>query len=225
MEKYLTQEHLSVHNLLKSDQIDAVAKELSFHSVEDLLAQIGFGKVSPKQVIGRLKPKLGIRTDRAPGIVTKMVDRIKRRRGERGLKVRGISDMLVRFANCCHPLPGERVVGFITRGRGITIHNKNCRHILSANPERLVEISWEASAEEIYLADIRVTSVERKGILAEVSTIITQKDANIVRAEVKTTTDSKGIALFTVEVASYKQLQEIMDAIKKVKNVLIVERL
>ena len=225
LEKYLTQEHLSVHNLLKSDQIDAVAKELSFHSVEDLLAQIGFGKVSPKQVIGRLKPKLGIRTDRAPGIVTKMVDRIKRRRGERGLKVRGISDMLVRFANCCHPLPGERVVGFITRGRGITIHNKNCRHILSANPERLVEISWEASAEEIYLADIRVTSVERKGILAEVSTIITQKDANIVRAEVKTTTDSKGIALFTVEVASYKQLQEIMDAIKKVKNVLIVERL
>jgi GTP pyrophosphokinase len=225
LEKYLTQEHLNVHNLLKSDQIDAVAKELSFHSVEDLLAQIGFGKVSPKQVIGRLKPKLGIRTDRAPGIVTKMVDRIKRRRGERGLKVRGISDMLVRFANCCHPLPGERVVGFITRGRGITIHNKNCRHILSANPERLVEISWEASAEEIYLADIRVTSVERKGILAEVSTIITQKDANIVRAEVKTTTDSKGIALFTVEVASYKQLQEIMDAIKKVKNVLIVERL
>jgi GTP pyrophosphokinase len=168
---------------------------------------------------------MGVAVERAPGIVTKVVDRIKRRKGERGLKVKGISDMLVRFANCCHPLPGEHVVGFITRGRGITIHNRNCRHIRSANPERLVEISWDTSPEDLYLADIRVTSVERKGILADVSAIITQKDANIVQAQVKTTSDSKGIALFTVEVATYKQLQEIIDAIKKVKNVLIVERL
>jgi GTP pyrophosphokinase len=225
LEKYLTQEHLSMHNVMKSEQIESVAKELSFHSVEDLMAQIGFGKVSPKQVIGRLKPKMGIQVDRGPGIMTKVVDRIKRKRGDRGLRVKGISDMLVRFANCCHPLPGEPVVGFITRGRGITIHNRDCRHIRSANPERLVEISWEASPEEIYLADIRVTSVERKGILADVSTVITQKDANIVQAQVKTTSDSKGIAIFTVEVESYNQLQEIMDAIKKVKNVLIVERL
>jgi guanosine-3',5'-bis(diphosphate) 3'-pyrophosphohydrolase len=133
--------------------------------------------------------------------------------------------MLIRFANCCHPLPGEPVIGFITRGRGVTVHQRNCSHILNADPERLVEISWQASNEDIYLAKIRVTSVERKGVLSDISAILTQKDANIIEAQVKTTVDRKGIALFTIEVEGYNQLQNIMGAIKRIKNVLIVERL
>jgi GTP pyrophosphokinase len=224
LEKALKQDHLAIRNIMKSEQIAAIAKELSFHSVEELVAQIGFGKVSPKQVVGRLKFRLGIKVEKPPGLVSKMVDRIKRRRGVRGIKVKGVSDILIRFANCCHPIPGEDVIGFITRGRGVTIHNKKCRHIVNADPERVVEVTWEPSEDDIYLAKLRVTSVERKGILADVTSIMAQKDANIVQAEVRTTMDKKGIALFTIEVENYKQLQAIMGAIKKVKNVLIVER-
>ena len=225
LEKALEQNRLTLPNIIKSEQISAIAKELSFHSVEELIAQIGFGEISPNQVIGRLKPKLGIKEEKTPTLVSKMVDRLKRRTGVRGIKVKGISDMLVRFANCCHPLPGERVIGFITRGRGITIHHKNCRHINDAARERLVEVSWEPSEEDIYLAKLRVTSEDKKGILADLSSVIAQKDANIIKADVKTTMDKKGIALFTLEVENYKQLQNIMDALKKVKNVLIVERI
>jgi GTP pyrophosphokinase len=133
--------------------------------------------------------------------------------------------MLIRFANCCHPVPGEKVIGFMTRGRGITIHHEGCRHIVNADPERLVELSWDPSSDDTSLAKLRVTSIERKGVLADVSTVLTQKDANIIHAEIKTTVDQKGIALFTIEVTDYKQLQEIMGAIKKVRNVLVVERL
>jgi len=86
-------------------------------------------------------------------------------------------------------------------------------------------VTWESSSGDIYLAKLKVVSVERKGVLAEVSSIITQKDANIIEADVKTTTDQKGIATFTIEVENYKQLQDILNAIKKVKNVLIVERI
>ncbi|MBW1701887.1 MAG: bifunctional (p)ppGpp synthetase/guanosine-3',5'-bis(diphosphate) 3'-pyrophosphohydrolase [Deltaproteobacteria bacterium] len=225
LEKALEQVHMSIANITKSDQLSAIAKELSFHSVEDLVAQIGLGKVSPRQVIGRLKLKLGIKEEKPAGLVSKMVDRITRRREDHGINVKGVSDMLVRFANCCHPIPGDAVIGFITRGRGITIHHKNCSHILKADPDRLVELSWEPSKDDVYLAKIRVTSVERKGVLADVSNIITQKDANIIQADVKTTMDNKGIALFAIEVENSKQLQDIMGAIKKVKNVLIVERL
>ena len=131
--------------------------------MEDLIAQIGFGKISPKQVIGRLKPKLGIKDEKPSGLVGKMVGRIKRRKGDRGIKVKGVSDMLVRFANCCHPLPGEQVIGFITRGRGITIHQRECSHILKADPERLVEVSWEASTEDIYLAKTKSDQRGKKG--------------------------------------------------------------
>lgn len=225
LEKALAQAHLTLPNIIRNDQIFAVAKEFSFHSVEDLIAQIGFGSISPKQVIGHLKPRLGIKGGKPAGLVSKMVERIKRRKADSGIKVKGISNMLIRFANCCHPLPGEPVIGFITRGRGITIHHKKCGHILKAEPERIVEVSWEPSEEETYLARLRVTSVERKGVLTDVSAIITQKNSNIVKADVKTTMDKKGISVFTIEVENHKQLQDIMGAIKRVKDVLIVERL
>ena len=225
LERALERDRLKLPNIMKNEQILSIAKEFSFHSVEDLIAQIGFGKISPRQVLGRLKPKLGIKDERPPGLVGKMVGRFKRRKGDLGIKVKGVSDMLIRFANCCHPLPGEPVIGFITRGRGVTVHQRNCSHILNADPERLVEVSWQASKEDIYLAKIRVTSVERKGVLSDISAILTQKDANIIEAQVKTTVDKKGIALFTIEVEDYNQLQNIMGAIKRIKNVLIVERL
>jgi len=175
-------------------------------------------------VVGRLKTKLGIKEDKTHGLVEKVVSKIRRRRGGSGIKVRGVSDMLVRFANCCHPIPGEKVVGFITRGRGITIHQKNCRHILHADPDRLVEISWDTGQEETHIARLKVTSLDQKGILADLSAVLTQKNANIVQADVKTTIDKKGIALFTLEVENFQQLQDIIAGLKRVKNVLKVER-
>lgn len=225
LEKSIKQQRITLSNILKSEQLAAVAKELSFQATEDLLAQIGFGKISPKQVIGRLRPKLGIPPQKSTGLVSKMVGRLKRRKDHPGIKVRGVSDMLIRFANCCHPIPGEAVVGFITRGRGITVHNRNCRHIAAADPDRLVDVSWEPSRDDVYLARLKITSVDKKGILADVSNVIAQKDANIIQAEIKTTVDRKGISLFTIEVESSEQLQKIVEAIKRVENVLVVERI
>ena len=210
---------------MKSDLIASITKEMSFHSIEDLFAQIGFGKVSPNQVIGRLKPMLGIKEERQPGIVTKVVDRLKKRKGDRGIMVKGVSDMLIRFANCCHPLPGEKVIGFMTRGRGVTVHKEGCRHILNADPDRLVEVTWESTNEELHVARLKVRSIERKGVLADVSAALTQKDANIIQADIKTTTDQKGISVFTIEVKDYRQLQDIIGAVKRVKNILSVERI
>ncbi len=225
LEKALSKAGLTVSDVIKSEQLMVVANELSFHSVEDLIAQIGLGKVSAKQVVGRLTPKISTKDEKSSSIMNKVVGRMKRRKGEEGIKVKGVSGMLIRFANCCHPVPGEDVVGFITRGRGITIHKRNCPYLPRDDRERLVDVSWEPSTDDIYLAKLRVTSVERKGVLADVSAIITQKDANIIQANINTTTDQKGIGNFTIEVKDFKQLQEIMDALKRVRNVLIVERL
>ena len=225
LEKALEQSQLTLPNIIKNEQITAIAKDFSLHSTQDLLASVGYGKISAKQVIGRLKPRLGIEEERPSGLMSKMVSRLTRKKSARGIKVKGLDDMLVRFANCCHPLPGEHVIGFITRGRGVTIHKYNCRHILDADAERVVEVLWEPSNEDQYLAKLRVTSVDRKGILADISSIISQKDANIIQAEVKTTMDKKGVALFTIEVENYRQLEDIMGSIKKLKAVLIVERM
>ncbi|MFC1841249.1 RelA/SpoT family protein, partial [Thermodesulfobacteriota bacterium] len=224
LEKSIEQSQLNLPSILKNEQIAAIAKDLSFHSINDLLANIGYGKISANQVIGRLKPRLGIEKETSDSIVSKVVSRITRKKSTKGIKVKGIDDMLVRFANCCHPLPGEHVLGFITRGRGVTIHKYNCSHILDTDAERLVEVQWDPTNNDVYLARLKVTSEDRKGILADMSSIMAKKEANIIHAEIKTTMDKKGVAYFTIEVEDYKQLEDIMGAIKKVKEVLIVER-
>jgi guanosine-3',5'-bis(diphosphate) 3'-pyrophosphohydrolase len=225
LEKALEQSNINLTNIHKNEQISAIAKDFSLQSAEDLLASIGYGKISANQVMGRLKPVLGVEEDKPTGLVGKMVSRLTRKKSTRGIKVKGLDDMLVRFANCCHPLPGEHVIGYITRGRGVTIHKHNCRHILDVDPDRLVEVLWEPTNEDVYLARLKVMSVDKKGILADISSIMSQKDANIIQAEVKTTMDKKGVSYFTIEVEDYGHLEDIMGAIKKIREVLIVERL
>jgi len=225
LEKAFEQSHITLTNITKNEQISSIAKDFSLLSAEDLLAHVGYGKISANQVIGRLKPILGIEEDKPSGIVSKMVSRLTRKKSTRSIKVKGLDDMLVRFANCCHPLPGEPVIGFITRGRGVTIHKDKCRYILDVDKERLVEILWEPTKEDVYLAKLKITSVDKKGILADITSIMAQKDANIIHAEVTTTTDKKGVSFFTIEVENYKQLEDIMGSIKKIKEVLIVERI
>ncbi len=224
LEKSLEHSQLNIPNITKNQQLAAVAKDLSLQTLEDLFANIGYGKISASQVLGRLKPVLGIEKQAPRNIVRKVVSKITRKKISKGIKVKGVDDMLVRFANCCHPLPGEHVLGFITRGRGVTIHKYNCSHILDSDPERLVDVQWDPADEDVYMARIKVTSVDRKGILADVSLIMAKKEANIINAEIKTTMDKKGVSFFTIEVESYRQLEEIMGAIKRVENVLIVER-
>lgn len=224
LEKSLEQARITIPNIAKSDQVAAVAKELSLQSQEDLFANLGYGRISVKQVVGRLRPKVDSEVEAKPGLVSKMVSRITRKKSTVGIKVKGLDDMLVRFANCCHPLPGEHVVGYLTRGRGVTIHKSNCRHVAVSEPERIVDVVWEPSDHNVYMARLKVVTTDKKGILADISAIMAQRDANILQAEIQTTPDKKGISHFTIEVENFKQLQEIMGAIKKVKNVLMVER-
>jgi GTP diphosphokinase / guanosine-3',5'-bis(diphosphate) 3'-diphosphatase len=225
LEKALEQSHIALSAAQKNEEMSAVAEELSLHSLEDLYANLGFGRLSPKQVITRLRARLGTEElEERESLVSKMVSRIKRKKSTLGIKVKGLDDLLVRMANCCHPLPGEPVIGFLTRGRGVTIHTRECKTLLDAEKERVVDVVWEPTDHDLFVTRLRIVTTDQKGILADISTVLTQKDANILQADIQTTDDRKGISHFTIEVENYKQLQEILGAIKKIKNVLLVER-
>jgi len=224
LEKALDQENLTIKNIIKSKELEQVAPEYNLNSVEDLLVNIGYGKLSPRQVIGKLKTKMGLEDTPPLEAISKISTRVGRKKSTRGIKVRGQEDILIRFAKCCHPLPGEHVLGFITMGQGVTIHKGDCRHIVDADPNRVLDVTWEPAGDEIYQAILKVISLDKKGILADISSIISQKDANIIQAEIKTTVDRKGISFFTLEVTDYQHLLQIMGAIKRLKNVLLVDR-
>lgn len=225
LEKELKKVNSHLYRQFRSEQLSDVVQRFSLKSVDDLLANIGYGKISAKQVLNRLVPHLGIKEDKSAGLVQKIVHRIRRKKGDTGIKVNGMSDMLIHYGKCCHPLPGEAAIGFITRGRGVTIHTKGCRFIRDADPYRLIEVAWKRSEDVSYLARLRVTNISKKGMLANISAIFTQCEANIVDADVQTTIDKKGISTFTIEVSDYHQLRDIISKIKKIKEVLKVERI
>jgi len=224
LEKEFKKANVSISKHFRDGQLQDVARRFSLNSPDDLLASIGYGKISAKQVLNQLLPQPLEKEDISEGIVHKLVHRIKKKKDDKGIRVKGMSDMLIRFGKCCHPLPGEPVIGFITRGRGVTVHTRNCRYLDNVDPERLVEVEWEPSEGVNHLAKLKVTNISKKGMLSTISTILSQNEANIVNAEIQTTVDKKGISTFTIEVSDYRQLKEIISKIKTIKEVLKVER-
>ena len=132
---------------------------------------------------------------------------------------------MVRFANCCNPLPGEPVTGFITRGRGLTVHTVDCSQVLASDPERRIDVDWDMQRKTSRPVKIQVSCSDQKGMLVGLSGAITDADANIVSASVFSRDDKKGVNMFEVDVQNLEHLNRVIREVKKVKGVYRVERL
>lgn len=197
--------------------------EFSLKSVEDLFQEIGFGNVSVKQAVGKLKQRLGIKEPEEETL--EIPSKASRPPSHKGIKIKGVEDVFVRFPNCCSPLPGERVIGYLTRGRGISIHRRNCKNISKIENGRLVEIEWEPSEGEYYPAKLKIIGADRKGLLADITSLITKKNANILSLDARTTRDKKGTGLFTLQVKDVHHLHDIITAIRGLKDIIKVQRI
>jgi GTP pyrophosphokinase len=208
--------------LLGGDDMLRAAADLGYPSVDDVLAAIGYGKASVHQLLNKL----------APGATLDTVERAKPAAGTRpkpdqGVRIRGVEDLLVRFAKCCNPLPGDQIVGFITRGRGLTVHARDCLTVAKSvlDRERIISVEWDV--EEPAKRPVRIAVYignDRPGLLSEITGAISSRNGNITKAEVTVTDDRRGINNFVVEVADLRQLQDIMTAIRAVADVINVER-
>jgi GTP pyrophosphokinase len=216
---------LSPTTLLASDEMKKVVSELGFPSADDLLASIGYGKTSLQQVLGKLAPAAVHDTD---AVTEARTTKPARRAGEGpAVRISGVDDLLVRFAKCCAPVPGDSIVGFITRGRGLTVHARDCLTVAKnvLDRERLVAVEWEAGESTKRPVRIAVyIGRDRPGLLAEITSAISSRQANIIKAEITVTEDRKGLNYFVVEVDDLRQLQDIMQAIREVKDIANVER-
>jgi GTP diphosphokinase / guanosine-3',5'-bis(diphosphate) 3'-diphosphatase len=225
LEKEIRKNQLSVSQQMKSESLQRVAQEFSLQKGEDLLASIGFGKISVRQVIHRMLPRE--EAEEKKELEVKVKSPAKRKQPPKedgGVLIRGIHDVMTRFAKCCNPLPGDPVVGFITRGRGITVHARSCPQVILEDQERLIEVQWDTSVKSFYPVKIEIWSNDKKGMLAEVSTAITSAESNILKAEALTTTDRKAFYQFMIEVTDTHHLETIMSSLKKIKGILTVAR-
>ncbi len=217
---------LNLSKLLKSEELAKVASDFSFHEVNDLLAAVGYGKISSNQIIGRLVPSERLEKQRITEETrfTRLIKRITKKPHD-AIVVKGIGDVMIRFAGCCNPLPGDRVVGYITRGRGVTIHTTDCGNILNGDAERKVEVEWNLDKNHSHPVRIRVISSNRKGLLADVSSSLSSNQVNILNAQVTTTEQDRAVSTFEIEIRDLRHLQRVTRSLEKVKGVLQVKRL
>jgi GTP diphosphokinase / guanosine-3',5'-bis(diphosphate) 3'-diphosphatase len=207
--------------LLAGDELKKIAADLGLASGEELLASIGYGKSSVHQLLNKLVPTGLLEPPERPKSPA------TRPTPDQGVRIRGVEDLLVRFARCCNPLPGDQIVGFITRGRGLTVHGRECLTVAKSvlDRERLIDVEWDV--EEPAKRPVRIAVYignDRPGLLSEITGAISSRNGNITKAEVTVTDDRRGINHFVIEVADLSQLQAIMGAIRLVPDVMNVER-
>jgi len=204
--------------LMKSDEILQAAKSLGVSSLEELFVSVGFGKISPHQVVNKLRPEKP-----AEEVALKP---IKPSAEQKGISIKGIDDILYHTAKCCYPVPGDSLVGFITRGKGVTIHNKKCHNLerLAVDNARLVDVEWRQDGDTRYPARLLVESVDKPGVLANLSALVSAEDVNISQLQAISTPDQKAQITFIVEVKDKKQLAAIIQKIASMDGVLRVKR-
>ena len=229
LEKELKRYNISMPKPQKlREEMGPLAGSLGFQSAEDLLASVGYGKVSVQQVVTVLVPpeKIEERRRREDATLRRAVEKVAHKTAEDGVKVGGADDILIRYAKCCNPVPGDKIVGFITRGRGVSIHTEDCPDIASLeyDPARKISVEWDVEKTVPHPVKIAVTNVDKPGMLAQISAAISSCNANISQANIYTTEEKKGFLDFVVEIYDLAHLEQVIRAIQEVKGVLRVER-
>jgi GTP pyrophosphokinase len=201
------------------DKLMDVARQLNYDAIDDFYAAVGYGAVSAQSVVMRL----GVVDDSQAALPTVAPPPPPARAG--GVRVKGVGDLLVRFARCCHPIPGDPIQGFITRGKGVTVHLRSCPTVLNEREvSRLIDVEWEAAPAQTYPIAIRVEAYDRTGLLSDITQVVAEAKVNILAADVAVGPDHTAIVRATLQVASVSQLSRVLSRIEQLKDVFSVQR-
>jgi guanosine-3',5'-bis(diphosphate) 3'-pyrophosphohydrolase len=229
LERELRRHDAALGPLLKTSRIQDVAKESGLPGVDELFTAIGYGRISAIHVANRLCAEDGERSVGA-GAVVEAEEKAGAKRvptaDEKSVKVKGVHDLMMHLSKCCEPVPGDRIIGYITRGRGLTIHTADCPNLdaLDYDKARLVEVDWDTTQATTVSVKISVLTLDKPGMLANVSAAVTNAEANISRAEITTREDRKALLDFIVEVQNTAHVDRVVKAIEKIDGVLQARR-
>jgi GTP diphosphokinase / guanosine-3',5'-bis(diphosphate) 3'-diphosphatase len=204
---------------VSAEKLSEIASQAHYKELDDFFAAIGYGAISPGSVVSKLE----IHDDAAitlpevaPASVTPSTT---------GVRVKGVGDLLVRFANCCSPIPGDPITGYVTRGKGVTIHRANCPSVLSERDiERLIDVDWESVDQQTYPISVRIEALDRAGLLNEITNVVAEAKVNIVAASIGTHPDATATISATLKVTSLEQLSRVLTKIERIRDVTSVSR-
>ena len=211
---------LPIQSLISSDLLQQVAEDLKVGDTSALFSMIGQGQISTSSVIERLKLLQGIteaETEEIPLQVPKSL------RGPRnpnqGVLVKGSADVMSKMARCCTPVPGDQIIGFITRGDGVSVHRADCKNVNSLRQERIVDVAWSEQSRGVFMVQIQVEALDRSGLLSDVTRVLTENHVNILSATVSTGRDRVALSRFVFEMADPSHLDHLLNQVRRIDNV------
>ena len=230
LEKGFRKYGVAANRYLKGDAFDAYLKGIGGNNVEDLYVIVGYGKMTPTQVVEALIPQATpeVEEDEDTTFLQRAFKSAisKKKKSTSVINVGGMDDILVRYGKCCHPIPGDPITGFITRGRGVTVHRADCEKAFELDQDRAIDVSWNSDdVEEGRMVKVRVVSQDVSGLLKLMTEAFQICGVDIHNAQIKTTRDKKAICNFDVSVRNTRQLEDVMVNLRKIRGVMGVTRI
>src|SRR5262249_9373318 len=222
---------LNWNKIAKNGEVDKAVQQFRSGTIDELVTLVGYGKVTAGQIADTLVseerkkqgPDLNPQVSTNP--IANLIRKVTRRTTPTGIKVAGEGDVLVRYAKCCNPLPGDAIVGFITRGRGVTVHTRECQKALDLAPDRRVEVEWDGKSKAQRPVTIQVVCADKPGLLAVISQSFSEGGVNISQAHCRATDDNRAVNTFQFNVSDLDQLKNVMRSLQRISGVYSVERL
>ncbi len=228
--KAIRRQHLPIQRMMSKQSLLALAREMHYEDVDALYSAIGEHKEQASDIVSRMVEAVGgdEGADEDLTEITRPGTRGTRRdKSDPGVSVHGLTDVVVKLARCCTPVPGDEIEGFVTRGSGVSIHRADCDNLkaLRAQPERIVSVAWTGNTEATFLVQIEVEALDRARLLSDVARVLSDNHVNILAANVKTTRDRVAFSSFTFEMADPSHLGAVLNAVRHIDGVYDVRRL
>ncbi len=213
---------INFNNELKKKRVDAIAEEFTYKNVNDLLSAVGYAKITPKQVLSRLLPQDKNKEEKQN--ISSKTKKLKKEKEQKqidkeGISIKGVDEVLIRFAKCCQPVPGEPIVGYISRGRGVIVHAADCPNVHQFAPARLVNVSWASEANDVFPASIKLLCKNEKGILAEISNLLAYENVNIESGHFRSNVDGRTEVIMNISVNDSSHLYRTIEKLNQMDSV------
>ncbi|EIC08674.1 GTP pyrophosphokinase [Microbacterium sp. oral taxon 186 str. F0373] len=224
----MRRQNLPLQRLMNQDSFTEVAHQLRYEDVTALYAAVGEGHVSTQSVIEKVTALVSSEEDTSTGpIEIPHIGRSKAPRGgDSGVLVRGAPDILVKLAKCCTPVPGDDIVGFVTRGSGVSVHRADCTNVrsLQDDPDRMIDVAWAPTTKSVFLVHIQVEALDRSGLLSDITRVLSEHHVNILSASVQTTNDRLALSRYVFEMGDIVHLDRVLNAVRRIDAVYDVYR-
>ena len=227
--KALRKQNLPIQRLMSADSLLKISSDLRFSEPADLYAAIGEGHVSAQSVVEKMAIAVGVEEE-SDEVEFELPTNNRRfekyRTNDSGVLVKGDADVMVKLARCCTPVPGDEIIGFVTRGSGVSVHRSDCKNVveLRLQPERFMQVSWQAGGKSVFLVQIQIEALDRSGLLSDVTRVLSEHHVNILSAAVSTRADRVALSKFVFEMGNASHLDTLLSAVRRIDNVYDVYR-